>query len=71
MTEPPFEDPDVLAGRAALRKLAKARREVRKSVERFAGISDPLAGHRAEALRLARQVRDAADEAVRAFDAER
>lgn len=48
------------------RNLSSARRELRRAVERFGEI-DPLEGHRAEAVRRARGVRDAADELVRAL----
>lgn len=64
------QDPADKAARAVNRKLANARRETQKAVERFAKI-DALTGHRVEALRRAREVRDAADAAVRFFDAER
>lgn len=49
------------------RHLATSRRELRKAVEKFASI-DPLPGHRVEAVRLAREVRDEADRAVRSLD---
>lgn len=53
--------------RAINRKLRTARREVTRAVERFAEI-DPLEGHRVEAVRRAREVRDAAQDAVNAFE---
>lgn len=48
-------------------RLNLARREIRKAVERFAEVPDPLEGHRIEAVRQAREVRDAADRAVKAL----
>lgn len=59
---PPMSEPDELA--VFKRKMSNARREIRNAVHRFAEI-DPLAGHRAEALRLARQLRQTADDAVK------
>lgn len=57
-------DGEAAAGmRRVRRHLATSRREMRRAVERFAGI-DPLSGHRREAVRLMREVRDAADRAV-------
>lgn len=53
--------------RAVKRKLANARRELIRAVEQMAKI-DPLPGHLAEAKRLTKAVRDAADEAVRCFE---
>lgn len=52
--------------RAVKRKLVNARRETLRAVERFDKI-DARTGHRAAALRLAREVRDAADDAVMLF----
>jgi hypothetical protein len=48
--------------------LARARREIVTSVKRFADVDDPLDGHRAQALRLARQVHDAAEIALDFFE---
>jgi hypothetical protein len=47
--------------------LTRARREVVTAVQRFAEV-DALEGHRAEALRLAQQTRDAADIALAFFE---
>lgn len=49
------------------RRLSNARRELRRAVERFSGV-DPLKGHRVEALRLAREIKEAADELVAAAE---
>lgn len=51
------------------RNLSNARREVRRAVERASAV-DLRAGHRAEAVRRAREVRDAADELVRRLEAQ-
>jgi hypothetical protein len=45
------------------RNLSTARRELRRAVERAAGV-DLLPGHLAEARRRAQAVRDAADELI-------
>lgn len=50
------------------RHLSNARRELRTAVDRFAEITDPLPGHKAEALRRAQDVRDAADELVKQLE---
>lgn len=52
--------------RAIKRKLSNSRRELVRAVERMAEI-DPLPGHSAEAIRRARDVRDEADKAIKAF----
>ncbi len=46
------------------RRCRTAQRELRKAVERFATVTDPLPGHRIEAVRQARAVRDAANDLV-------
>lgn len=45
------------------RNLSTARREMTRAVERFAEI-DPRPGHKAEAVRLAREIREEADRLV-------
>jgi hypothetical protein len=47
--------------------LGRARREIITAVQRFAEV-DAREGHRAEALRLAHQTRDAADIALDFFE---
>lgn len=56
------------------RRMTTARRELRKAVERWGTAVDRgvdfRRGHRIEAARRAREVRDAADELVRILDAQ-
>lgn len=49
-------------------RLSTARWQISEAVKRFASITDPLPGHRIEAVRLAKEVRDEADRAVKALE---
>lgn len=58
------------SGAAVMRHLRNARRETLRAVERFADITDPLRGHRVEAVRQAGYLRDEAEKAVAEFESE-
>ncbi len=50
------------------RHISTAKRELKQAVERFAEIDDPRKGHKLEAARLAKEVKDEADHLVTSLE---